>query len=324
MNTATPRVLSGADVRALSGRSDARGGLQSGLHATVIVAAAWLVAMSGPWTIVPAVVLLGLAQSALFAPIHETMHLTAFRSRRANAVVGWLAACPSLLNWHFYAVFHLAHHRFTQDPARDPELTPPPPAALDGYLLRVLAVNYWRARAAVLVDCWRGDLSAYPYIPAASQRRVVASVRWMCVFVATVALGSAALFGWWVPFVFWLIPQAVGQVFLRLYLLTEHTGCAETPNGLVNTRTTLTNRVTRLAHVEHELPCGAPPLPLHPVPSPACRACGGAATVGRGAGRLRPVARRLSERNPRPRVTGPLPAPRTRPRPPRRSRRGCS
>lgn len=270
MNTATPRILSGSEVRALSGRSDWWGSLQIGLHAAFIVVAAWLVAISGPWTVVPAIVLLGVAQSALFAPIHETMHLTAFRSRRANAVVGWLAACPSMLNWHFYAVFHLAHHRFTQDPARDPELNPPPPAALDGYLLRVLAVNYWRARAKLLVDCWRGDLSAYPYIPAASTHRVIASVRWMSVFVAVLAVGSAVAFGWWVPFVFWLIPQAVGQVFLRLYLLTEHTGCEETANGLVNTRTTLTNRVMRLLmwnmsyHTEHHL---YPSIPFHRLPA---------------------------------------------------------
>ncbi len=270
MNTATPRVLSGADVRALSGRSDGWGSLQCGLHVALLVVAGWLVAVAGPWQIVPAVLLLGLGQSALFAPIHETMHLTAFRSRRVNAVVGWLAACPSLLNWHFYTVFHLAHHRFTQDPARDPELTPMPPTALDGYLLRVLAVNYWRARATVLVDCWRGDLSGYPYVPAAAARRVIASVRWMSVFVATMAAGSAVLFGWWVPFVFWLLPQAVGQVFLRLYLLTEHTGCEETANGLVNTRTTLTNRIVRWLmwnmsyHAEHHL---YPSIPFHRLPA---------------------------------------------------------
>ena len=270
MNTATPRVLSGGEVRALSVRSDWLGAVQFGLHAGFIVAAAWLVAVSGPWMVVPAIVLLGLSQSALFAPIHETMHLTAFRSRRANVVLGWLAACPSMLNWHFYTVFHLAHHRFTQDPERDPELTPRPPASLDGYLMRVLAVNYWRARTAVAVDCWRGDLSAYPYIPAASQRRVIASVRWMCVFVASMAVGSALLFGWWVPFVFWLLPQTVGQMFLRLYLLTEHTGCEETANGLVNTRTTLTNRIVRLLmwnmsyHAEHHL---YPSIPFHRLPA---------------------------------------------------------
>jgi fatty acid desaturase len=269
MNTSTPRVLSGAEVRALSVRSDVQGAIQIGLHLAFIGIAGTLVAFSGPWTVVPAIILLGLSQSTLFAPIHETMHLTAFRSRRANAVVGWLAACPSTLNWHFYTVFHLAHHRFTQDPERDPELSPRPPASLDGYLMRVLAVNYWRARAVVLRDCWRDDLSAYPYIPTTSAPRVIASVRWMSALVAVLAIGSAWLFGWWVPFVFWLIPQAMGQVFLRLYLLTEHTGCDETPNGLVNTRTTLTNRMIHLLmwnmsyHAEHHL---YPSIPFHRLP----------------------------------------------------------
>ena len=179
-------------------------------------------------------------------------------------------ACPSLLNWHFYTAFHLAHHRHTQDPARDPELTPPPPAALEGYLLRVLAVNYWRARAAVLVDCWRGDLSGYPYVAVSAARRVINSVRWMSVFVAVVALCSALVFGWWTPLLFWLLPQMVGQVFLRLYLLTEHTGCEETANGLLNTRTTLTSRLMRLLmwnmsyHTEHHL---YPSIPFHRLPA---------------------------------------------------------
>ena len=175
-----------------------------------------------------------------------------------------------MLNWHFNAAFHSAHHRCTQDPARDPELTPPPPAALDTYLMRVLAVNYWRARAKVAVDCWRGDLSSPPYMPAAAQRRVVISVRWMCVFVAATVAGSALLFGWRAPLVYWVLPQLAGQVFLRLYLLTEHTGCAEAPNGLLNTRTTLTNAAIRRLmwnmsyHAEHHL---YPSIPFHRLPA---------------------------------------------------------
>ena len=269
MNTATPRVLSGPEVRALSVRSDWLGAARLAIHLALIGAAAWLVAVSPLWALLPAVVLLGIAQSALFAPVHETMHLTAFRNRRANAVVGWLAAAPSLLNWHFYADFHLAHHRFTQDPARDPELNPPPPAALDRYLLRVLAANYWHARFKVIADCWRGDLSSYAYIPAADRPRVMGSVRAMCVLLLGLALASAAIWGWWAPLLFWVAPQLVGQVFLRLYLLTEHTGCEETPNGLVNTRTTLTNAAMRLLmwnmgfHTEHHL---YPSIPFHRLP----------------------------------------------------------
>ncbi len=270
MNTATPRVLSGPEVRALSARSDLWGTAQVGLHVAMIAAAGWLVAVAPAWALVPAVLLLGLAQAALFAPVHETMHLTAFRNRRANAVVGWLAACPSLLNWHFYTAFHLAHHRFTQDPERDPELSPRPPATVGGYLRRVLAVNYWLARTKVIADCWRADLSGYPYVPAASAARIIASVRWMTVFVAAMAIGSGLLFGWRVPLLFWIAPQLTGQVFLRLYLLTEHTGCEETANGLRNTRTTLTNAAVRLLmwnmsyHAEHHL---YPSIPFHRLPA---------------------------------------------------------
>ena len=147
MNTSTPRVLSGAEVRALSVRSNLRGAGRTALHLGALALAGVGVAQAGPWMLLPAMLALGVVQAALFAPIHETMHLTVFRNRRANAVLGWLAACPSGLNWHFYTAFHLAHHRFTQDPERDPELAPPPPGDLDGYVLRVLGVNYWRARA---------------------------------------------------------------------------------------------------------------------------------------------------------------------------------
>ncbi len=69
---------------------------------------------------------------------------------------------------------------------------------------------------------------------------------------------------------FWLLPQVIGQVFLRLYLLTEHTECEDTPNGLQNTRTTLTNAAMRLVmwnmsyHAEHHL---YPSIPFHRLPA---------------------------------------------------------
>lgn len=260
------RLLAGADLRALSRRSDARGAMRIAAHVALIAGAGWLVALAPGWTILPAMLLLGIVQVSLFAPVHETMHLTAFASRRANAIVGWLAACPSLLDWHFYAAFHLAHHRFTQDPARDPELTPPPPAGPGGYVARISALNYWRARLQVIVDAWRGDLSAYPYIPAHARSRVVTSVRAMCVSMAALALGSGVLAGWWAPIMFWIGPQLLAQPLLRLYLLTEHTGCTEDSDGLTNTRTTLTNPLVRLLmwnmgfHAEHHL---YPSIPFH-------------------------------------------------------------
>ena len=197
------------------------------------------------------------------------MHQTAFASRRANTVVGWLTACPSLLNWHFYTAFHLAHHRHTQDPARDPELLVPPPSTLDAYLLRVLALPYWYTRLLVVADSWRGDLSRYPYIPERAVPRVIRSVRAMSLFVVALAVASMWLVGPWAPVIYWIGPQILGQPFLRLYLLTEHTLCSEDDNGLTNTRTTLTNGLVRLVmwnmgyHAEHHL---YPSIPFHRLP----------------------------------------------------------
>ena len=262
----TPKVLSPHTLRALSRRSDARGAARIGLHLGLLLVTGTLVALSNAWTLLPAMVLLGIVQAALFAPIHETMHQTACASRRANAVAGWLSACPSLLNWHFYTAYHLAHHRHTQDPARDPELGAAPPSTLDAYWLRIAALPYWRMRLAVLANGVRGDLSMYPYITPRSAPRIVRSLRMMACLVLAASALSMAVVGWWAPLVFWIGPQLLGQPLLRAYLLTEHTACTLDGNGLTNTRTTLTTWPVHLLmwnmsyHAEHHL---YPSIPFH-------------------------------------------------------------
>lgn len=269
MNGVTQKVLTGADLRGLSVRSNLRGAFRLVVHLLLIVGAGWLVAIATAWTLLPAMILLGVMQAALFAPVHETMHMTAFASRRANAVVGWLAACPSLLNRDFYTSFHLAHHRHTQDPDRDPELMTRPPATMGAYLLRVVSVPYWGLRLRVVSDGWRGDLSAYPFVTPRVAPAIVRSLRLMTLFVLACAGLSVALVGWWAPLVFWIGPQLLGQPLLRLYLLTEHTLCSMDANGLTNTRTTLTNALVRLVmwnmsyHAEHHL---YPSIPFHRLP----------------------------------------------------------
>lgn len=82
-------------------------------------------------------------------------------------------------------------------------------------------------------------------------------------FAASMILGSAALL--WV----WLLPLALGQPFLRLYLLAEHGRCPLVANMLENSRTTFTNTVVRwLAwnmpfHAEHH---SFPAVPFYRLP----------------------------------------------------------
>jgi fatty acid desaturase len=266
MSMVSDRVLSPAELRALSGRTNGAGAVRLCVHVALLIGAGWLVALSGPVTLLPAVLALGLVQVALFAPAHEATHQTAFASRRANAIVGWLAACPSLLNLQFYTAFHFAHHRHTQIPGRDPELDMEAPNTLAAYVRRILGVPYWRLRLQVIADSWRGDLRRYPYVSEQAAPSIIRSVRAMSLVLVGGSVVSALLFGWETPLVFWILPQLLGQPFLRAYVLAEHTGCTLDRNGLTNTRTTLTNGVVRVLmwnmpyHAEHHL---YPSIPFH-------------------------------------------------------------
>ena len=185
------RVLAPGELHALSRRANLPGALRLGIHAALLLGTGWWLAVASPWTVVPAFLAFGLAQVALFAPAHEMMHQTAFASRRANAIFGWLAACPSLLNLHFYTSFHLAHHRNTQIPGEDPELDLAPTNNFRSYVWRVLGIPYWRLRLRVIRDCWRGDLRAYPYVSATAAPGVIRSVRAMSALMVGGEIGRA-------------------------------------------------------------------------------------------------------------------------------------
>jgi fatty acid desaturase len=269
MTAPRERVLTHDALAGLQARSDVRGATRLGLHLACLAAAGWWVAVATGWAELAAVFVLGLAQVALFAPAHETMHQTAFASRRVNAVVGWVTSAPSLLNAQFYTAFHLAHHRHTQELDLDPELLSPPPRTVWGYVARVLGWPYWRLRLTVVLDSWRGDLGRYPYVSAAAAPGITRSVRAMSFVLAGGAVGSALLFGWATPVLFWIGPQLLGQPPLRAYLLAEHTGCSHERDGLTNTRTTLTCWPVRLLmwnmpyHAEHHM---YPGIPFHRLP----------------------------------------------------------
>jgi fatty acid desaturase len=266
MSAFSERVLTLDELRALQKRSNRPAAIRLTIHLAALLAAAWLVAVSSGWSTLPAMFLLGLVQVALFAPAHETMHQTAFASRRINAIVGWITSCPSLLNWHFYTAYHLMHHRHTQVPGLDPELAGPPPATVWQYVKRILGGTFWTLRLSVLIACLRGDLSGHPYITPQTAPVIIRSGRAMAALMFGGALASALLFGWKTPFLFWIGPQLLGQPPLRAYLLSEHTGCTLDRNGLTNTRTTYTVWPVRLLmwdmpyHAEHHL---FPSIPFH-------------------------------------------------------------
>lgn len=268
---AARRILPPEELKALSARADAPGLIRTGIHLLAIAAGAALVwATLGTWWVWPAMFVHGLTLVTLFAPLHESVHYTAFRSRRIADVVGWISGAAIGWNAPYYRHFHLAHHRYTQDPARDPELTVPVPTGWWSFFVRLSGWAHWRNRALEFWDISRGEFGPRAqWIPAASRAAVVRSVRlqvavYAAILVVSVAIGSTAALWYWV------LPVLLAQPALRAWLLCEHTLCPETDDPLVNTRTTLVPAAMRLLmwnmpfHAEHHL---YPQIPFHALPA---------------------------------------------------------
>jgi fatty acid desaturase len=70
-----------------------------------------------------AIVLVGALQHRLAGLGHEASHYTFLKDRFLNDFIPDLFCMfPLLSTVHFYRVFHMAHHQFTNDPQRDPDL----------------------------------------------------------------------------------------------------------------------------------------------------------------------------------------------------------
>lgn len=260
------RSLDRETVRQLSQRSDARGFLQLAAHLGLLCATATLVFMSRghPW-LAPALVLHGIVLSFLFCALHETIHRTAFASRWANELVAWVCGAVLMLPPEYFRCFHYTHHRFTQDPARDPELAQPGPSTLRSYLWRVSGLPYWHDRLTVTLRHALTGRVTEAFIPATKAPLIVREARilWGC-YLGVIALSLYAQRA--DALIYWVIPALLGQPFLRLFLMAEHIGCPLSDDMLANTRTTCTNGAVLLLawrmpyHAEHHC---VPSVPFH-------------------------------------------------------------
>ena len=256
------------ELSALAERSDRKGLARLALHLLAIAGAGvvYAAAFDTGWML-PAAWLYGTALVFLFAPLHETVHYTAFRSRALNRAVsaacGWLLLLPA----RYFRAFHLEHHRHTQDPERDPELAVAPPGSWPDYLWRVSGFQYWTSRVRTMLAHAAGR-AAEPYISPSERSAVIREARihlasYVAVAAVSVATGNSSLL--WI----WVVPAVLGQPMLRLYLLAEHTGCPMVPDMLANSRTVHTNAIVRFLawnmpyHAEHHA-CAM--IPFHALP----------------------------------------------------------
>lgn len=252
-------------LAALNATENAAGLRHLAAHIALIAALALWIAQGWPlWQI--ALVLQGIVVCFLFTLEHEATHKTPFRSKVLNEWVGRACGVLLLLPFEWFRYFHLAHHRHTNIPGKDPELTSGgKPETRWQYIRHVSGLPYWLGMAKVTLDCARGKMDP-AYIPTRARPRIIRETRVMLAIYAAVAI---SLFFTPLPFWIWLLPVLLGQPFLRLYLLAEHGRCAFVANMFQNSRTTYTNRIVRFLawnmpyHTEHHT---LPNVPFHKLP----------------------------------------------------------
>ena len=269
MTPPAPIRLGASQLLPLTARNDAAAARRAAGHlGAIVLCAGALWAVLGSVCAVPLTLLLGYLLAFLFNVVHETAHQTAFRTRAWNYLLGHLAGFAVLLPYEYYRAFHWDHHRYTQDPAKDPELAVPPPATSRALAWYVLGPPVWIGRSRLLLLHGLAGRVGEPWVAADKRRLIVVEAR--CYLLGYGAIASVSLAaGSWAALCLWLLPLMLGQWFLRPYLLAEHTGCAHTPNMLENTRTTYTNAFVYFFawnmpyHAEHH---AYPAVPFHALP----------------------------------------------------------
>jgi fatty acid desaturase len=264
----TAHEMTRDELHALMTRSDGPALLRAASHLGALAVTGTLLWMSWAtlWA-VPLTIVHGYVLAFMFCAFHEAAHRTAFRTRWLNVALGTLAGLIVIWPYRNYRVYHWEHHRFTQDAARDPELYFPKPASLVAWLFVLTGIPNLHRRLVDLLRLAAGRADR-PWMAPAERRPLIREARaYLTVYVGVIA--AAILARSVSPLVLWLLPLLAGQVFLRPYLLAEHTGCSNTRDCLENTRTTLTLDLVRLFawnmpyHAEHH---AYPGVPFHALP----------------------------------------------------------
>ncbi len=226
-------------VQRLSRRSDAKGLIQLAAHLSMLLLAGLGVHYSLDTSfMLLSLPIYGALLIFLFAPLHETIHFTVFKTRWLNNLVAAPIGFLLLLPYQYFRVFHYAHHRHTQNPELDPELLDMKPLREGRYWWYLTGLPTWWQSARTL---WRHATGRVDesYIETRHHSTIVLEARIHLAGYATLALlsfaGSSA-FLWW----YWILPALVAQPLLRLYLLAEHSGCDLSDDMLENSRTTYT------------------------------------------------------------------------------------
>ena len=200
----------------------------------------------------------------LYAGLHECIHKSAFKNKKLNEFVGYFLGfvlIRSFLNGRYR---HMAHHTFTQHPEKDPDKVDFPSSYLV-YLKHVTSFSVW---IRIIDNLFRHSFgkinkSEKNYIPQSEIKSLIFESRMMVTGYFIIMLLSF-YFSTTFFLIYWLIPRILGEPFLRLVRMVEHTGKDETADMIHNTRTSFPSAFLKFLywnmpyHVEHHLYASVP------------------------------------------------------------------
>jgi fatty acid desaturase len=274
------RALPKELIRELTRRSSWRA-TAAVLEDFVVLAAAIVLALAywpNPLVLVPAILIIGTRQHALFVITHDAAHYLLYEQRWLNDLVGRLCAMLQGLSMCTYRVIHRLHHNNLYG-ALDPD------TALHGgyprgrmYLVRKLlkdlsGVTAWKTYAYFLGGApalnTATNVAVRPLDDTSVKLRAEArSDRNMVIGLHLAMLVAFAASGYLVQYlVLWVLPLAtVVQAILRLRAIAEHGATTDFSSPLTAARTNLGPAWLRWLifphnvnyHVEHHLYASVP------------------------------------------------------------------
>ena len=260
-------VIDAAKLRGLYVASNGAGAMQTLSHVGAIGVTGTLLWLTrGAWWAMPVFLVHGVLLNFLYAGQHELSHWTVFRTGWLNEWVGRILGFVLFYPRTFDQVQHMAHHRFTQDWARDGELARQR-YTMTSYLLWMSGVTYWYTRWRRILRFCAGVVTE-PYLPPKRHAELIREARLHVAGYAVIAAvslwahSSAAV-------ILWLAPMLAMKGVHQLQNTMEHLGLPHEDNVLVNTRSTRTNAVMRWLgwqmqyHTAHHAFPGVPFHRLH-------------------------------------------------------------
>ena len=224
------------------------------------------------WLLLPTLGAFGFVIFALYAPLHETTHETAFASKGLNRIGAWITGLIYGMSPGMHAGFHFEHHRTTNqenDPERGFALPEIPGRIILQVLVGAFTAMLLPLQAVVLsfVPTKHWDKLEAAWAPKrkrkqlAWENRAVAAF-WIAGFTAMAFLNPTMI-------LYSVIGIFIGRFIHGFITFAEHDGLTDEVHMIHRSRTTLTNRVFRWFywnmnyHAEHHT---WPAIPWHQLP----------------------------------------------------------